>query len=159
MKNVSDHPSIAAAKRRIEPEIAWNYAPRLEPGEYSAYCRSTKVYRDGNFQRWVCAVQFDVVSEDRQRVLDRVTWFLNLGKNDKPKATRRSNYWTAWVEANGGRPPRRKDRMSSKIFTHRYARILVDNTAKNFKQVAVRDESGYSVVRSVVCWETGGRER
>jgi hypothetical protein len=159
MKTTSEHPSIAAARRRLEPEVKWNYVPCLEPGEYSAYCRSAKIYRDGNFQRWVCAVQFDVVSDDRQHIRDRVTWFLNLGKNDKPRATRRSNYWIAWIEANGGRPPRRMDRMSSKIFTHRYARILVDNTAKNFKQAPVSGESGYSVVRSVVRWETGGRER
>jgi len=159
MKNASDHPSIAAAKRRVEPEIEWRFTPRMEPGLYPAYCRSTKIYRDGNFQRWVCAVQFDVVSEDRQRVLGRVTWFLNLGKGEKPKATRRGNYWIAWVEANGGQPPRRTDRISAKVFTHRYARILVENTAKNFKQSPVSDESGYSVVRSVVCWETGGRER
>jgi len=158
MKNASDHPSIAAAKRRVEPEITWKFAPRLEPGEHPAFCRSAKVYWDGHFKRWVCAVQFDVLSDDMHEVLGRVTWFMNMGSNrDKPNATRRSNYWSAWVLANGG-PPSRKDRISTRIFVRRYARIVVGYTAKTFKQLAVTDESGYSVVRSVVRWETGGRE-
>jgi len=157
MRKTEEHPSIAAAKRRQEPEIVWRFTPRLEPREYSAYCRSAKIYYDRSFRRWVCAVQFDALSDDRLQVLGRVTWFLNLGKKDKATVTRRGNYWIAWNQANGG-PPRRNDRMSPKIFTRRYARVIVADTAKTFNQSAASEGSAYSVVRSVVCWETGGRE-
>src|ERR1039458_7306860 len=109
MENASEHPSIAAAKRRVEPEITWSFTPRLQPGEYSAYCRSAKIYRDSQFKRWVCAVQFDVLDKSDE-VLARLTWYLNLGSGDRPHATRRKNYWQAWILANGGQP-QRKDRL------------------------------------------------
>lgn len=157
MKNPIDHPSIAAAKRRLEPEITWRFTPRLPPGEYPAYSRSAKIYRDGQFKRWVCAVQFDVLSDDLQKVQGRVTWFMNLGNKDKPNATRRSNYWNAWVQANGALP-RRKDRMSTNVFKRRYARVLVADTGKDFNQSAVDEQMAYSVIRKVLCWDTGGRE-
>jgi hypothetical protein len=158
MKNASDHPCIVAAKRRLEPEIAWKFAPRLEPGEYPAYCRSTKIYRDGQFRRWVCLVQFDVTSNDLVTILGQVAWFLNMGNQDKPQVTRRSNYWSAWVLAHGG-PPSRRDRMSPHIFERRHARVVVADTEKDFNQKAVGGQSSYSVIRTVLCWNTGGRER
>jgi hypothetical protein len=158
MTTASGHPIIAATKRQSEPEIAWRYAPRLEPGEYPAYCRSAKTYWDGHFKRWVCAVQFDVLGNDLKTKLGRVAWFLNLGNDqDKPRASRRSNYMSAWVLANGG-PPRRGDRVSPRIFKRRYARVVVADTAKDFKQRAVSGQSSYSVIRTVLSWDTGGRE-
>jgi hypothetical protein len=157
MKSLTDHPSIAAAKRQLEPEIEWRFTPRLEPGEYSAYCRSTKTYRDGQFKRWVCAVQFDVLRDDLETRLGRVTWFLNLGNRDKPQATRRSNYMSAWVLAHGG-PPSRGDRMSPNIFKRRHARVVVADTGKDFKQKPVDGQSAYSVIKTVLRWDTGGTE-
>jgi integrase len=47
--------------RQRQPEISWTFAARIEPGEYPAYCRSVSIYRDGQFKRWVCAVQFDAL--------------------------------------------------------------------------------------------------
>jgi hypothetical protein len=153
-----NHPHVVAAKRRVEPEISWDYTPRLEPGEYRAYCRSAKVYRDGQFKRWVCAVQFDVLGSALSEVLGRLTWFLNLGNGDKPHVTRRRNYWGAWILANGG-PPKRKDRLSPGVFTKRYARVVVGDTQKTFRQDAITGDDAYSVIRDVVEWETGGNGR
>lgn len=68
MKNASDRARSAAAKRQVEPEITWQHVPRLEPGEYKAYCRAAKIYRDGAFKRWVCAIHFDVL-DDRLKVM------------------------------------------------------------------------------------------
>jgi hypothetical protein len=158
MKNASDHPSIATAKRRVEPEISWDYTPRLEPGVYRAYCRSAKVYLDGQFKRWVCAVQFDVLGSELSEVLGRLTWFLNLGSEEKPHATRRKNYWRAWSLANGG-APKRKDRLSPRVFIRRYARVDVGDTQKTFQQNAITSDDAYSVIRDVVEWETGGNGR
>jgi hypothetical protein len=151
--------SDAKNKRRRagerEPDITWTHTPRIPPGEYSAYARSTKVYRDKQFKRWVCAVQFDVLTDSLTEVLARLTWFLNMGDREGPHAGRRGHYWLAWSLANGG-PPTRKDRLSPRVFRGRNARVIVSNTTKDFRQSAVGEERAYSVIRRVVRWETGG---
>jgi hypothetical protein len=157
MSTSADHPSVRAAKHQVEPEIVWKHIPRLEPGEYKAYCRAAKIYRDRQFKRWVCAVQFDVL-DDSLNVLARLTWYLNLGSGDKPRASRRTRYWDAWVKANGGLPGR-KDRLSPKVFMRRYAVVVVEDTGKNLQQVAITQEWAYSVIRDVVRWDTGGPTR
>lgn len=148
---------IRAAKRRVEPEIQWAFTPRMEPGNYPAYCRSAQIYRDAQFKRWVCAVQFDVLDGNRIDVLGRLTWYLNLGGGEKPHVTRRGKYWAAWVLANGG-PPRRKDRLAPIIFRKRYAQVTVEDTAKDFAQRSVTSDKAYSVIRDVIVWETGSGE-
>lgn len=142
-------------KPHAEVEITWTHTPRIDPGEYPAFCRSANIYRDGQFKRWVCAVQFDVLTSDISEVLARLTWFLNLGDGETPHATRRKNYWRAWVAANGSQP-KRKDRLAPRVFARRYARVIVADTTKDFKQTAVTRDGAYSVIRRVVSWESGG---
>lgn len=144
--------------RSREPDISWRYCARIEPGEYPAYARSARVYRDGQFKRWVCAVQFDILDASLTEVIARLTWYLNLGSGDKPRAGRRGAYWAAWVKAKGGQP-KRQDRLSSDLFARRHAIVFVDDTAKNHRQITVREEDCYSVVREVVRWETGATTR
>jgi hypothetical protein len=139
-------------KGEQEPEITWTHIPRIEPGVYPAYSRSARIVWDGYYKRWCCAVQFDVLTDDLAEVLAELTLFLNMGDSDKPHAGRRGNYWQAWIAANGG-PPQRKDRLSPRVFTRRHARVRVGDTTQNFKQAPI---APYSVVRSVVGWETGG---
>jgi hypothetical protein len=131
-------------------EIGWYFAARIEPGEYKAYSRSAKVYRDGKFKRWVLAVQFEIEATDTQ-----ATWYLNLGSGERPRAGRRSNFWQAWVAANNG-PPKRNDRLSPRIFEKRWASVLIEDTAKDFQQKPVASADSYSVVRAVTEWQTGG---
>lgn len=155
---VNDHDARQFARRgretssaaHTEPEIAWHFAPRIEPGEYKAYSRSAKIYRDGKFKRWVVAVQFEL-----EEAGTRLTWYLNLGQGPLPKAGRRSNCWQAWVAANG-RPPTRRDRLSPRVFVRRWATVLVEDTAKDFRQMSVSPDNSYSVIRSVREWQTGG---
>lgn len=137
-----------------QPAIEWTPADRIEPGEYSAYSRSAKIYRDPQFKRWVCAVQFDVLDASLNELIGRVTWFLNLGDRAKPHAGRRSLYWAAWLAASG-KPPARRDRLSPVVFIKRHARILVGDTAQDLHQQPVTEFSCYSVVRKVLVWETG----
>jgi hypothetical protein len=141
-------------KAQAEPEISWTFSPRIDAGVYPAFSRTAKVYRDGQFKRWVCAVHFDVLNSGLIEVLARLTWFLNLGDGEKPHAGRRTNYWRAWVAANEA-PPNRKDRLSSRVFVSRYARVVVGDTAKDAKQMRVAGEHSYSVIREVLKWESG----
>jgi hypothetical protein len=155
MNNLSQNKPRAARKSQTEPEIAWTHIPRIEPGPYPAFSRSAKIYRDGHFKRWVCAVQFDVLTNDLGTVLAGLTWFLNMGDGDKPYAGRRGNYRQAWALANGG-PPTRKDRLSPRVFVRRYARVSVADTTKDFKQARISVADAYSVIREIVQWENGG---
>jgi hypothetical protein len=143
---------------RGDPEISWSHTERIEPGLYPAYSRSAKVYRDRQFKRWVCAAQFDVLDGSRMNVLARLTWYLNLGSKAKPRAGRRTNYWAAWVKANGG-PPKRHDRISPAVFIRRQALVKVEDTGKNHRQAAISANESYSVIRDVVEWQTGGPSR
>jgi len=141
---------------RIDSEIEWTYTPRLPPGDYTAISRGAKAYFDHQFQRWVCGVQFDIMGDpvSTERIA-RLTWFLNLGSRPRPKAGRRTKYWTAWVRANGG-PPKRGDRLSPNVFSGRVAVVRVGDTAKTHDRATVGSEYAYSVVRDVIAWQTGG---
>ena len=158
---MSDRANLISRRKRkeySEPDITWTHTPRIEPGTYPAFSRSARLYKDGTFQRWVCSVQFDVLEADLATVKARLTWFLNMGEAEKPHAGRRGLYWCAWVVANGTQP-KRSDRLSPRVFVSRYALVLVGDTTKDFKQVKVREDSAYSVVRNVLRWETGRRNR
>ena len=129
--------------RAPQTEIEFDYRDRFEPGEYPAYCRATKVWRDKQYRRWICTLQFDVRTEDLLQVIGRVTMFLNLGKKERPHAGRRGKYWAAWLQANGGHPKRR-DKLSQKVFERRMALIVIGDVPNKF----------YSVVREIEGWET-----
>jgi hypothetical protein len=152
---MSDPKTTRRKKCEQEPEITWTHIPRIEPGDYPAYSRSARIVQDSYFKRWYCAVQFDVLSDSLGEVVAELTLFLNMGDADKPRAGRRGNYWQAWTTANGG-PPQRKDRLSPRVFTRRYARVSVGDTTKNFKQELIAENMVYSVVRHIVRWESGG---
>jgi len=142
---------------RQEPEIAFRYHDHIEPGEYVGYCRSAQIYFDQNYRRWGCCLQFDVFAGDRITLIAKVTKFFNLGEGDKPAArSRRRHYWIAWCAANGGRPPRRGDQLSTRIFVRRYAKVRVVDVTKNSAGVVAGADMVYSKVSEILAWETGG---
>ncbi len=148
--------AIVPKQQRLEPEIASRSYDRIPPGEYSAFCRSVSVYRDSAWRRWLCASQWDIVDVSRTNTLAQLTKFFNLGESKNPKATsRRSNYWRAWVDANGGRPPTRGQKMSPNIFLRRFARVTVIDVEKDFNGHALSGAEVYSVISRIVTWETG----
>jgi len=151
-------PARTPAVFKAQPDISWDFVPRIEPGDYPGRSRSATIYRDKQFKRWVCAVQFDILDSSLLEVVARLTWYLNLGTRERPRAGRRGNYWSAWVEANG-KPPKRNDRLSPRIFEGRYASVKVGDTTKNHSQHRVEVQDAYSVIRSVVEWNTGGPPR
>jgi hypothetical protein len=129
----------------LADEIEWNEYPRIIPGEYRAYCKWGKHYRDPGFSRWTCLLRWDALSADLLSVLACVPQWFALGERDKPYASRRGKYLPEWIRANGG-PPVRKDRLSPNVFVRRFARV------------EIRDTDGpapYSVVSRIIEWETG----
>jgi|SRR6516164_4754516 hypothetical protein len=59
----------------------------------------------------------------------RVRSWLNLGDiKGKPRASRKGKFWQWWVQANDGRSPGRRDRMTPRIFQGRIARVEVGDT-------------------------------
>ena len=135
-----------ARKRRADSAaIEWKDYPRITPGEYRAYCKWGKQYRDPGFHGWRCLLRWDVLTEDLLRVLACVPLWFALGAGDKPHASRRGKYLPEWIRANGG-PPVRGDRLSPKVFVGRLARVEVGDT---------EGPAPYSVVRRIIEWETG----
>lgn len=135
-----------------EPQITWQHCDRLQPGDYPAYARYSRIYFDRAFKRWICLVVFDVLDDSLCAVIARVPWFLNLGSRGKPHASRRSKAFSAWCDAIG-RAPGRIDRPSARVFVRRHAIVTVNDTAHDFRGI-VNKEFAYSVVRGVR-WNTG----
>jgi hypothetical protein len=149
-------PVLVPEKGCREPAVEFRHHDHVEPGEYLGYCRSADIHFDQNFRRWVCCLQFDVFAEDRTTLIAKLTKFFNLGTGDKPGArSRRRHYWIAWCKANGGRPPRRNDRMSPQLFVRRFARVQVVDVTKDVAGVVASDEMVYSKVSRILAWETG----
>lgn len=131
-----------------EPGIEWAEYPRLELGTYSAYCHFAKIYFDHHFKRWTCLLRFELRSDDLLRVIaPRVPMWLNLGSSAKPQAPRRSRYFKEWVKANSGDSPAKRDSLLPRIFIRRMARVEIGDT---------KGPAPYSVVRKILCWDTGG---
>ena len=138
----------------VEVEIGGACTERIDPGEHPALSRDSIVYRDRQFARWICAIRFDIFDESKLETIARLKWFLNLGSREKPYAGKRGNFWAAWYQANG-RSPRPSDRFSRRAFEGRMATVLVGDVAASHAQSSRDPENNYSVVRSVVRWESG----
>jgi hypothetical protein len=128
-----------------DTEVQWDNYARLEPGEYSAYCRSARWYRDPQFRRWTCLLRFDLLSADMMPPLATVPFWMNGGNREKPRAGRRSRYFAEWINAFG-RPPTRTDRLTPRVFTRRMARVVIHDT---------KGPAPYSVVGKILSWDTG----
>jgi hypothetical protein len=141
----SDQPSLHLALHN-EPSVEWSDYPRIVPGDYPAYCKRAHWYWDPGFKRWTCILLFDVFSEGLQSSPETIPMWFNGGTGDKPKAGRRTLYFSEWVRANGGPPPR-NDRLPPKVFVGRMAKVKVADTTKGALP--------YSVIRQIIEWSTG----
>jgi hypothetical protein len=75
--------------RENEPAVEWADYPRLEPGDYPAYCKRAKWYWEPGFKRWTCILLFDVLRKSSQTSLGTVPMWFNGGAG-KPTAARRA---------------------------------------------------------------------
>lgn len=130
--------------REMTASIEWKEYPRIPAGEYRAYCKWGKQYRDPGFKKWLVMLRWDIAPNGLD-VLATVPQFFHLGNAEKPRASRRGNYLKEWATANGA-PPVRRDRLSPQVFLRRWALVEVVDTDS---------PAPYSVVRRVIQWETG----
>lgn len=138
--------------RQAEPEITHDGYERIAPGEYRAYCRAARIYRDPGFKKWICLLRWEVLDPAGIRIVARIPQWLYIGR--RPHASRRTQFWREWCHAHGG-PPSRKDRMSAAVFQKRIARVTVADSLPPAKSSPPSSHSPYSVVRRIREWETG----
>ncbi len=129
-----------------EPAPTWDDYPRIDPGSYRGYCRLAKWYFAPQFKRWVCFICFDIFSASNlETPIAAVPLFLNGGRKREAHAGRGSRYFELWIQANGD-VPKRKERLTPRVFTGRWARVEVGDT---------KGRAPYSVVKTIHEWETG----
>jgi hypothetical protein len=144
-----DRKQTNPSRRRLQPDVEPEQRIRdyahVKPGIYTAFSRATRIYFDPGYKRWTILILFDLLCPDSGETLAKdVPCWLSLGSGEKPCATRRSKYFSFWIAANG-EPPRRKERMSAKVFRHRMARVRVADT---------KGPAPYSRISVIESWET-----
>lgn len=141
--------------RPVEAVIETCVYDRIPPGDYAAFSRAATIDFDEDFERWVCAVWWNIFpNASSSEVIARVPWWLNLGKGKKPYAGRRSYFRQAWLGAQGNGPLPKANRPSAHIFARRNAMVRVRDTKKGRMPRDPFDP--YSVVEKVLEWQTGG---
>jgi hypothetical protein len=146
-------------KTSIPQDIDFDLYDRLEPGEYLAYCREALV--DFNrYRRWCVFLGWDVYDDNWTKIGTAKRWLTLSTRNGKAKSGRGTLFYQWWVQAHGGHPPERGDRMNPRIFKDRMARVLIGDSnpqpARKGKP-APKYWTPYSQVSEVLSWETGAR--
>jgi hypothetical protein len=75
--------------------------------------------------------------------------FLNLGTGAKPQAGRGSNYWKAWVIANG-ESPRRRQVLSVRIFVGKNFLVSIGDVEKDMDGLEHTEPEKYSVIQKII---------
>lgn len=118
--------------------------PRLEPGIYDAACTSAGIYRDPRFHAWKCRLEFSVLPG-----AERVFGFLHLGNGQKARAGRSSEYWRAWVIANGNQP-RKRQVLTPRVFMGKIFEVKISDVVRRFDGRDHPPGTAYSVIRQIV---------
>ncbi len=119
--------------------------PRYEPGEYEVRCTEAKYYRDPRFRRLVCRLRCVLITDPEREVYG----FLNLGTEAKPQAGRGSNYWKAWVIANG-EAPRKRQVLSVRAFVSKIFLVRIGDVEKRMDGVEHSELEKYSVIQEII---------
>jgi len=104
------------------------------------------------FRRWSLRIECNTVDEPGE-----VSAFFNMGSDPtRPKIGRQSNYYKAWVLANGGAPMKGEE-MSPDVFLHKYFRVRIGQSTKDKSGADKPEAEVYSkitefVERTHVAW-------
>jgi len=145
--------AISSAKHKTSDYFEWQGPTycRVTPGIYTAV--ATKYQGPDwlkNYQRWSIRLEFSLL--DDPDVL--VSRFMSLGeKSDKPSGGRNSDYFKAWVMANGEMPKKGERMLPERFLEGQIYRIMVEDAVKNPDQTAKGDAEKYSRVTKILSVE------
>ena len=125
--------------RGMVPICADDPYPRYPPGKYEVVCIAAKTYTDPRYRRAVCWLRFAFTAERGAEI----SAFANLGRGN---CGRGSKYWRWWVIANAGELPKKRQRMSPRVFTGKIFQVSVRDVKKRDDGETKQDFEVYSVV-------------
>lgn len=96
--------------------------PWIPPGSYSATGASTLQYRHPVFKRQILVVEFRIFGSDYNGIV--VPSFY------RPTGGRMSRFYREWTVANGGQPPKRRERMPPRKFLHKLFAVEVQTVKR-----------------------------
>lgn len=150
---VAIHEAQPTTATEAEPVCEHDAYPRYAPGEYEALCVGGRIYWNPLIRANTCELKFQLLwpagaafpSGDSQPI----SAFFHMGREEKPKAGRRSRYHFAWVVANGA-PPRRGQRLSLSAFKGKNFRARVGDVTRRADGTAHHPAEVYSTVKDIL---------
>jgi hypothetical protein len=115
-----------------EPELICSEEPapweRYRPGIYELRCTSYKFERVKMYgNSWKLRLMFQFMDIEHK---ERIAKFFHMGREAKPIPRRKSEYFRAWVLANGGALPRKGTSMSPRKFVGHVFRCEVRDVTR-----------------------------
>jgi hypothetical protein len=147
-------PSPGSGPKEVtEPELICDDEPapwkRHKPGTYDLRCLSYKyeqVRMYGNSWKLRLTFQF-MHTEHRERIVK----FFHMGTGPKPRASRNAEYFRAYVIANGGLLPRKREQWSPRKFVGRVFRCEVRDVTRTIDPNVNHSEGAiYSTVGKIM---------
>jgi hypothetical protein len=120
--------------------------PHYEPGVYEAFCIKSRIYLNPLFRAWKCDLQF-VFGEDNRNT---VFGFFHLGNGDQPRVGRQSQYRRAWIIANDGEQPKKRQTLSKRVFVGKFYRVRIADTVKRSNGSQMGPGEIYSTVKEII---------
>lgn len=118
--------------------------PRYTAGVCDAQCVGARIYRDPRFRAWKLRLDFVFLLDRR-----RISGFFHMGRDQEPRAGRRSRYYRVWVIANGEQP-RRGQEMSPKVFIGKIFSVQVGDTTVNEEGTEHPAAAVYSTIKEIL---------
>lgn len=128
----------------IAPVAEGDPYPRYPAGVYDAQCVAGGIYRDPQFRAWKAVLKFRILLSGKP-----VWGFFHMGRRERATAGRRSNYWRAWVIANGD-GPRRRQVLSPRVFKGKIFEVRIEDVTKRFDQSEHPEGAIYSTVKEII---------
>jgi hypothetical protein len=128
--------------------IAPDTHPLIIPGVFPAVCLKYEPFRHFRYPKTrKLHLHFQVFHDDSDpKNYTDLSRFLNYSRTPG----RGSDYYKEWVIANGGNPPKRKDRMSPKIFVEKIFDVRVRTVKQDRDSDPLHRNLRYSVVGKIL---------
>jgi hypothetical protein len=136
--------SEAREENTLDPTHDDAMYPRYPEGVYEAECVKVVIYRDPQFRAWKACLHFSFLGTGEE-----VCGFYHLGSKSKPHAGRRSEYYRAWIIANG-EPPRKRQRLAVRVFRRKVFEVRVSDVTRRHDGRTHPKAMVYSTVREIL---------